>query len=208
MKYILMCGGKYHKWEVPRHLTVIDGETIIGRAIRLLREEGITDIAISTDNPVFEQFGVPLLKHKNSYDANGYNDFSGYWCDAFYPTEDPACYIFGDVFFSLDAIKTIVHTPTNDIELFASAPPFSPDYPKHSAEPFALKVQDQQLLRDAITRVKRLDYCHAFKRKPIMWELWQVIKNTPINHIDYTNYTVINDFTCDIDDPEELDKWT
>jgi hypothetical protein len=203
MKYILMCGGKYRKWEVPRHLTVIDGETIIGRTIRLLREEGITDIAISTDNPVFEQFGVPLLKHNNTYEANGYNDWTGHWVDAFYPTNNPACYIFGDVFFSLEAIKTIVNTPTDDIEFFASAPPFAADYPKKSAEPFALKVRDQAMLHDAIKRVKRLYSTGAFKRKPIMWELWQVIKDTPINQIDYTNYTVINDYTCDIDDPEE-----
>ena len=204
MKYIIMCGGKYRKWEKPRHLTVIDGETIVGRTIRLLRQEGVTDIAISTNNPIFEQCGVPLLSHENSYDAAGYNDFTGYWCDAFYPTKDPACYIFGDVFFSPEAIKTIVHTPTDDIEFFASAPPFSVDYLKHSAEPFALKVVDQKLLRDAIERTKRLDKYHCFRRKPIMWELWQVIMNTPINIIDYTNYVVINDYTCDIDDPEEL----
>lgn len=208
MKYILMCGGKYRRWETPRQLTVIEGETIIERTIRLLKTNGVTDIAISSNNPVFSQFGVPLLEHTNSYDANGYNDFTGYWCDAFYPMDEPACYIFGDVFFSPEAIKTIVQTPTSDIEFFASAPPFSPDYPKDSAEPFALKVRDQALLHDAIVRTKRLYHAGLFMRKPIMWELWQVIKNTPINHIDYTNYTVINDFTCDIDDPEESDKWT
>ena len=32
-----------------------------------------------------------------------------------------------------------------------------------------------------------------------MWELWQVIQATPLNHIDYGNYTAINDYTCDID---------
>lgn len=204
MKYILMCGGKYRRWETPRQLTVIEGETIIERTIRLLKTNGVTDIAISSNNPVFSQFGVPLLEHTNSYDANGYNDFTGYWCDAFYPMDEPACYIFGDVFFSPEAIKTIVQTPTSDIEFFASAPPFSPDYPKDSAEPFALKVRDQALLHDAIVRTKRLYHAGLFMRKPIMWELWQVIKNTTLNHIDYTNYTVINDYTCDIDDPEEL----
>lgn len=203
MKYILMCGGKYRKWKTPRHLTVIDGETVIGRTIRLLKQCGVEDISISTDNPVFEQFGLPILHHENSYDAKGYNDFTGYWCDAFYPTDDPACYIFGDVFFSPEAIKTIVETPTADIEFFASAPPFSPGYLKRSAEPFALKVKDQQLLHESIRRVKELDSYGVFRRKPIMWELWQVIKGTPINDIDYSNYVVINDYTCDIDDPEE-----
>lgn len=195
-------------WETPKHLQVVEGETIIGRTIRLLKMFGVNDISISTNNPVFKQFGLPILSHQNSYNVNGYNDFTGYWVDAFYPTNNPACYIFGDVFFSPEAIKTIINTPTDDIEFFASAPPFSPEYRKKSAEPFALKVKDQALLRDAIIRTKRLQDAGVFRRKPIMWELWQVIKDTPINKIDYTNYTVINDYTCDIDEPEEAGKWT
>jgi hypothetical protein len=204
MKYIIMCGGKYRQWETPRQLLKINGEAIINRTIRLLRENDITDIAISTDNPAFECCGVPLLKHNNTYDANGYNDFKGYWCDAFYPTKEPCCYIFGDVVFSPEAMRIIVQTDTKDIEFFASAPPFGPGYFKDSAEPFALKVQDPELLQDAIRRTKLLDKAKKFKRKPIMWELWQVIKNTALNHIDYTNYTVINDYTCDIDYPDEV----
>ena len=104
-RYIIMCGGKYRQWETPRQLLKINGEAIINRTIRLLRENDITDIAISTDNPLFECCGVPLLKHNNTYDANGYNDFTGYWCDAFYPTKEPVCYIFGDVVFSPEAMR-------------------------------------------------------------------------------------------------------
>lgn len=206
MKYIIMCGGKYRKWESPRHLMPINGEPLIARTIRLLKENGVTDIAISSDNPVFEQFGLPILKHENSYDAKEYNDFTGYWCDAFYPTEEPTCYIFGDVIFSPEAIHTIVRVKTRTIEMFASAPPFGDGYVKKFAEPFALKVQDPDMLKNAIERLKRLDSMGLFNRKPIMWELWQVIKNTPLNEIDYSNYTVINDYTCDIDDPEDVKR--
>ena len=45
----------------------------------------------------------------------------------------------------------------------------------------------------------------CFYRKPVSWELWQVIKGTPLGKIDYTNYTVINDYTCDIDSPEDVE---
>ena len=204
MKYIIMAGGRYQKWTTPRHLTPIDGEPLIARTIRQLREHGVNDIAISSNNPVFEQFGVPVLHHENSYDAKGYNDFTGYWCDAFYPTDEPTCYIFGDVIFTDNAIRTIVDTWTDDIEFFASAPPFAPGYKKTSAEPFALKVVNTKHLKEAISTVKVLAGLKKFKRKPIMWELWQVIKKTPLNKIDYTNYVVINDSTCDIDDPEDL----
>lgn len=205
MKFIIMCGGNYEKWEKPRQLLEINGERIVDRTIRQLRENGISDIAISTNNSEFNNIGVQILQHKNTYTAREYNDFDGYWCDAFYPTDAEACYIFGDVIFSDEAIATIVKTQTKDIEFFASAPPFDERFSKKSAEPFALKVVNQRHLRQAISMLKIYDEQKLFKRKPIMWELWQVIKNTPLNIIDYTNYTVINDYTCDIDNPEDVE---
>ena len=204
MRYIIMCGGIYQQWEEPRQMIEIKGEPIVARTIRLLRENGVEDIAISSNNSEFEQFGVPVLQHANSYNAIGYNHFRGYWCDAFYPTDEPTCYIFGDVVFSPEAIKTIVETETDDIEFFASSPPFAPEYPKEWAEPFALKVTDTDHLKQAIREVKRLDAEERFGRKPIMWELWQVIKGTRLNWIDFKNYTAINDYTCDIDYPDDV----
>ena len=203
MKYIIMCGGQYQRWSTPRHLVKVNGEVILERTIRLLRENGVEDIAISSNNPLFGVWGLPLLMHENSYNANGYDNFTGYWCDAFYPTDEEVCYIFGDVYFSPEAIKTIVETDTDDIEFFASAPPFPPEYRKPWAEPFALKVKNTEHLKNAISLTKQYQDQGLFKRKPIMWELWQVIQATPLNQINYHNYTVINDYTCDIDTPEE-----
>lgn len=204
MKFIIMCGGEYKQWETPRHLTDIKGETIIARTIRLLRENGVEDISISSNNPVFEQFGVPVLKHQNDYVAYEYDKCESYWCDGFYPTFEPTCYLFGDVVFSENAIKTIVDTWTENIEFFASAPPFNKNYSKKWAEPFALKVVDTDRFWKSIKLCKEYADRGCFKREPIMWELWQVIKGTPLNLINYENYVVINDWTCDIDNPEDV----
>lgn len=204
MRYILMCGGTYQRWSTPRHLFAVGGEPIVARTIRLLRENGIEDIAVSSNHDAFNALGVPVLKHKNAYNVDDHNKITGYWCDAFYLTDEPTCYIFGDVVFSPEAIRTIVETETDDIEFFASAPPFAPEYPKAWAEPFALKVVNTDHLKNAISLTKIYADRGMFKRRPIMWELWQVIQATPLNQIDYTNYTVINDSTCDIDDPEEI----
>lgn len=198
-RYIIMCGGSYEGWEVPKQLSKVNGETVVGRIIRMLRENGITDIAISTDNSEFEQFGLPILTHENNYGTGGM------WLEGFYPTSDPVCYIFGDVVFSPEAIKTIVETETDDVEYFASAPPFPKEYPKEWAEPFAFKVANPKHFRDSIN--KTIEIKDQFGRPPIAWELWQVIKDTPIDHIDYTNYTVINDYTCDIDHKPDIEMY-
>ena len=203
MKYIIMCGGNYTKWETPKQLLFIKNERIIERTIRLLKENGIEDIAISSNNSVFNQFGVPVLKHDNFFIAEP-NRATGFWVNAFYPIDDPVCYLCGDVIFSPNAIRTIINTQTNDIEFFASSPPFSKLYSKKWAEPFAFKVENTIHFKNAIKIVK--ENVHKFYRHPIAWELWQVIKGTPINHIDYKNYTAINDYTCDIDEIEDIEK--
>lgn len=194
MKYIIMCGGRYNEWTVPRQMAPINGEPNTARTIRLLHENDVKDIAISTNNEVFEQFGVPLLHHENTFDRK-----SGAWVEAFYPTDEPACYLFGDVVYSPEAIRTIVNTETDDIEFFASAPPFSPEYIKKWAEPFAFKVVDQKRFRAAIDFVKANVETGIFRRHPIAWELWQILNGWNVNDIDYDSYIVINDYTCDLD---------
>ena len=203
MKYIIMCGGDYTEWDTPKHLLEVLGEPIVMRTIRLLRENGIEDISISSNNPAFDDIGVPVLRHKNKYLSRGYNDCDGHWCNAFYPTYEPTCYIFGDVIFSPEAIRTIVETETDDIELFGSAPPFAEIYPKPYIEPFALKVMNTNRLRKAIAKTKEFAAAGRFRREPIMWELWQVIKDTRLNRT-INNYTAINDYTCDIDSKNEI----
>jgi hypothetical protein len=47
----------------------------------------------------------------------------------------------------------------------------------------------------------------VWRREPISWELWQIIKDTRPNNIVYDNYTVINDYTCDVDSEWELNQW-
>lgn len=199
MKYIIMCGGEYHE-ETPRHLRKIGKETIVERTIRLLRENGVTDIAISATSDKFNGYGVPVLRHNNNY------GHGGLWIEAFFPTDDPVCYIFGDVIFSERAIQEIVETPTDSIEFFASAPPFTWEYIKSWAEPFALKVEDTKIFKAKMKLCRELAEQGRFKRV-IMWELWQVIKGTPLNEIDYTNYHVINDWTCDCDTEEEYQRF-
>ena len=203
MKYIIMCGGDYKFFETPKQLTEINGEPLVARTIRLLRENGIKDIAISSNDERFEAFGVPVLHHDNPFVVRGDQDADGWWVDCFYPMEDEACYIFGDVYFSPEAIKTIVTTFTNDVLLFGSKRPFAPNYPKPYREPFAYKVTDQKKFRAAIERTKQLHEQGAFSRHPIAWELWKVVRDDPLDRAP-RKYAVINDYTCDIDLPEDI----
>lgn len=207
MKYIINCGGDYQYWKTPRQLTKICGEEVVARTIRLLREAGVDDIAISSNDTRFDAFGVPRLVHDNPFTVKDdrTKETVGLWVDGFCLTYGPACYLFGDVVFSPAAIRTIVKTETDDVEFFASWPPFSAMYPKKWAEPFAFKVADVEHFFRAIDDVRRFWDAGRWRRHPIAWELWQVVKTgQPTNRI-IRDYTVINDYTCDIDKPDDAE---
>ena len=57
MKYIIMAGGNYKEFETPKQLLKVKGERLIDRTIRLLKENNVDDIAMSSNNP-FEKLNV------------------------------------------------------------------------------------------------------------------------------------------------------
>ena len=211
MKYIIMCGGIYRDWERPRHLLKINGEPLVARTIRLLKEAGVEDISISANHPAFEEFGVPVMHHENSYNSSLTGETTGYWCDGFYPTDEPVCYIFGDVVFSPEAIKTIVGYKTNDIMFFGSKRPFAKEYPKRHEEPFAFKVVDQKRFKAACEKHRQLTDAGTHWRRPIAWELWFIIcgqdPNEDLRNLINNSYIGINDYSCDIDTEEDAKRY-
>ena len=195
MKYIILCGSNHALINgTPRQLVKIGGERVLDRTIRLLRKNGVKDIYITATDPAFDLCNAEVIHY----------DSSGPWINCFPQVDETATFIFGDVYFSPAAIEKIVETETDDIAFFASTPPFAPNYPKLWAEPFAFKVVNLKHFAESVLKIKELQASGAFHRDPIAWELWQVIKGTPLNNIIYTNYVAINDYTCDIDYPDDV----
>lgn len=206
MKYIIMCGGKYKEIKEFRPLIKIDGESLVERTIRLLRELGIEDIAVSTglDETALDFLDVPVLKFNNSYNLTSYNNGTGYWCDAFYYTDEPVCYLMGDVYYSKDALRTIIDTPVNRIGFFGTDRPFARGYFKPYEEPLAFKVEDQELLHEACDKFRSYQDMGRdkwpFRRLPMSWELAQIIDNVNLYHfIKGPSFIGVHDFAVDID---------
>lgn len=227
MKYIIMCGGHYDEWETPKQLTKINGEPLVERTIRLLRQNGVENIAISTNNPAFDYLDVEKLHHFNQYNHNNYTNEvknSDYcWLNAYFPMENPCCYLHGDVYFSEDAIKKIVSTEVDDTMFFCTFDKTDgethPDNVK-GREPFAYKVQNQIVFRYAIKKIKEMVDKGLFEGHlaPISWHLYRFLNGydvksdatqyTEVNNIFQKpgDYVVINDCTVDIDTPEDIER--
>lgn len=199
MKYVILADSSVG-FNIPRQLTIINGEVLIKRTIRLLKENGIKDIIITSHDKRFNDLGVeryePLY---NDWDAE---KKTGYWLSAF-PTEllnEPICFLFGDVYYSENAIKEIINHETNSTLFFCAYQNKCANYIKHHDEPLGYKVYDYKLFKKHIVKVKKAKDEGKCCREPIVWELYRSINNQDINiHVMTNNYVVINDESCDID---------
>ena len=209
VKYIILADSSVG-FEIPKQLSIVCGEPIIKRTIRLLKKNGIKDIIITSHDKRFDNLGVERYESKNNYYIPDYTDYhnnKGYWLNAF-PIEllnQPICFLFGDVYYSENAIETIVETPTESTLFFCSYDNKDKKYIKHYDEPLAYKVVDYELFKKHIKIVKKLKDKGKCCREPIVWELYRSINGQDINIHEMTkNYIAINDISCDIDTIEDI----
>lgn len=228
MRYIIMCGGTYHNFKIPKQLTKINGETLIERTIRLLRENGVIDIFVSTNLDDFDFLDVPILKTKDDFEV-GEKIEKGCWLNAYYPIEEPVVYLHGDVYFSEQAIKKIIEATNQNKNLFictfdGSDKRFVRDEKNvKGREPFGYIVCDQKKFRKAVDDLIQMQLNGEFDKgkAPFSWHVYRYLNGmdlckrantyTKINNIFNTDgdYLIINDETMDIDtekDAKELEE--
>lgn len=221
-KFVIMAGGNYKGvgFDGPKALTVVGGEPIIERTLRLLDNAGIKreNIYISGSDPRLDNYGVEVLHHGNSY---GIKDGKtvGYWVDAFYPhfpDDVKVTFLYGDVVYSQNAINMIVRSKRPGTILFGTGMAKNKQQ-KEWGEPFAFKVDDYKAFMDAVDALKRLYDEGKTKRHPITWEVYRYLNGLDVNvmAIKDSTYICIDDGTMDIDAPvkvtkaeETLRQWT
>ena len=170
--------------KIIKHLIKINGETLLGRTTRLLKENNI-DYVITSSDERYKQYGTTIPQSFNDCEI-----------DRFEPTKEPVCYLYGDVYYSEEAIKTIINTPVKDIMFFGS-----------NEEIFSVKVQDLNLFNHHKEKVKHL-YLKRRINRCIGWEIYRSLNRIPFEvHQIKKRYTYILDETDDIDYPQDYEEF-
>lgn len=206
MIYVIMCGGKYPHFERHKALTVINGEPLAKRTVRLLKAKTNGQIFITASDPAFEGI-APILGHENHYQHNG-QEAKGYWLDAFYPyflDGTQVTFLFGDVYYTEPALDTIINYPATKNTLFGTSDAKNSRH-ENIGEAFAYKVVEFGKFVEGINKVKEMYDNGLVNRNPIVWELYRYLNGFDINvqRINPETYVCIDDETIDIDYPEEM----
>lgn len=205
MQVVIMCGGEYDNFTTPKQLSVVNGEILVERTIRLLKENGITDIYISSNNPRFDVYGK-RLEHTNTYKYRK-GEIHGYWVDAYYPMEEPCIYLHGDVYYTEEAIKKILNYKTDKNVFIGNEIARNKEH-KNWGEPFGWIINNQDIFRKGIELTKYLqDIGRCERGYAISWELYRVLNGLDINkqYILDDTYLSIDDETIDIDAPWQIE---
>jgi len=192
MKYVIMADGKSSRWNnylgIPKHLIEIDGEPIIKRTIRLLREyDPSCEIVVTSHNQDYEFPGsVRYEPHNNVLEIDRFTQEL---------ISDNTCFLYGDTYYSNDAIERIVNTETDSVLFFGN-----------SDSIVAVKVRDSKLFRKHVDQVRQLFLKGAID-KCAGWQVYQSLLGLPFQgKVIDTHYIILKDGTMDFNEPEDYLK--
>jgi len=214
VKVYLMCGGYYPNFSYPKAMTVIKGEPLFKRTMRLLEGRAETVICCNTEETAFDEYN-PV---KCAFTYNHVQG-SGYYLDIFdaVPFNEECIFLFSDVFYTENAIDMILkrYSETDRNIFICNHYPFNKQHLRQG-EPFGWIVKDVDEFKSAILLCKRLqdrglvnDIRHGgLGGIPTNWELAHVINGMGINDFNLRreDCVVIEDVTIDVDDPSVIEK--
>jgi choline kinase len=206
-RVVIMAAGMCTRWKnylgVPKQLAPVNGEAIINRTIRLLKERGITDIYVTVRTP--NQYGDLGVKEYINFEQNQFN------IDRLYGARElsPCVYLYGDCYYTERAMDIIL-SDTNDYRFFGRR---KPGIIKSNREIYAIKANDF-----VVEKARELREMHAEHKviNSLGGHLLIHCLGIPVNPRtrDHTAkpdeltpiFTDIDDETTDIDMPHEYRK--
>lgn len=214
---IIICAGEASRWNnhlnTKKHLIEIEGERLLDRTIRLLKERGITEIYTVVKEITPEYHVEGAAQYKANLQPEKYVDADKFLSSEELWNKDGRTLVFyGDCYFTDEAMDTIVGFTSKEWTLFCRPNP-SRITGTRWGECFAQSFypDDHARHRAALLRIARL-----FKEGVITrcggWEHYRAMVGRSDDkirrpHVMSTNYVEIDDWTDDFDYPEDYETW-
>lgn len=215
MRILIVSAGEGSRWcnylGVPKHLAPVDGEPILYRTVRLLKQfNTISEIYIIGPNDSRYKLEGTKLYTPNinslNYDADKFLSSEELWSNT-----DRTVILFGDVFFTEQALDTIINCNLKSwlaFGRFNGSAITGSKYGEifgHSFYPDDIKQHKESLLH-AIELVKQRK-----AKKGNGWEHYRIMQGATDSevrlHKRYSQFIEIDDWTEDFDFPKDYDMW-
>jgi len=199
MRVIIMAAGEQSRWGnylgVPKWLIPIDGEPLLYRTHRLLKERGVEDIIV-TANTDFEGLRVERQREKE-FECDRYYGARHLW-------KELNIHLNGDTYYTEEAMDKIVHCP-NELQFFGQFNRNSVTGSYHCGM-YGVKFPGHAL-------VPHLEKFRELLRKEVedwgtTWVLYRMMHGIPFFERRLAgNFTEIDDLTADFDFPYMYKEW-
>lgn len=221
MRALILAHGDGWRWSdendvpymgTPKQLVSMDGEVILHRTVRLLREQGVTDIVVVAPDERFDVPGaerVSINPTVTGCDQDKFLATSRLWS-----TVERTTILWGDVWYSDQAMDTIAAHGDPGVHYFRRPWPsevtgcewdesfaisFTPEV-HHEVLAAAWQVAFWWKQGSIHTTHMRTHYAAVLGLPGSQWE-------DPEHVVDTPGQTVIDDWTDDVDSPEEFHRW-
>lgn len=203
MRAIIMADGSGDRWlssvrgtefeGLPKQLVEVDGQTLLERTVNLLQYDGVEDIWITSHDPRMEVEDTTRYEPENNVHClDKLLACKPIW-------ESPTIFLYGDVYYSEEAINAACCFPVKDKFLFFGRMHKS-YFTQHYHEIFCKKIEDFDYLEECIQWVK--DELPGYGGG---WELYRRMcgvsnaERAKI-HVPYDHFISIDDLTEDFDE--------
>ncbi|MEG0805489.1 MAG: hypothetical protein RR364_04030 [Lachnospiraceae bacterium] len=192
MRYIIMADGKGTRWDnynnIPKHFLKVEGETLLQRTVRLLnQEDSEAEVIITSHDSRYEVEGATRYEPRNNHlEIDRFTEEL---------IENDVCFMYGDTYYTEEAMKLIVNTEASELLFFGTAQVI-----------VAIKVADGECFRYHTERVRQL-YKEGRIDKCIGWQVYQSYEGLPYDHkVIKKDYIKVGESTCDFNTPEDIKK--
>lgn len=210
-KAFIMCGGYYPNFSYPKSLTVINGEALVDRTIRLLSvyDDIKYEVCCNLEETAFDAYN-----HQKCNFTYNHITWAGYYLDIYDAVDftEPCIFLFGDVYYTEDSIVKIInkfHETERNI-FICNKYPFN-DKGLRQGEPFGWVVKDVTEFKASLLLGKRFQdrgIITNIEGVPSNWELAHIINGLAANDfcLRKEDCLIIDDLTIDVDDPSVIEK--
>lgn len=191
--YIIMADGKGTRWNhyqgIEKHFIEIDGEAIIERTIRLVKQwDPKADIIVTSHNANYVFEGT--TRYEPLHNQLEIDRFTFELIDV------GVCFLYGDTYYTENAIQQIIEKQNDSLLFFGTLKKI-----------VAIKVMDKEQMQAHCRRVRQL-YLNQQIEKCIGWQLYQSFEQLPFTTPKINNHFILlKDETKDFNTPKDYQKF-